>query len=144
MDFNVSDNLFIDRNIRVYSIIDKGWDSNYNQSIGIDDDNSSQYDDLSIVTGGIFADIENKDANGTLDYSTIMKKIATDAGGVSSSFILSHPAAVINKVTIDGTEVLHDATNGYTYVQSSQAILFRGNALPSNGAVVVVEYEYYN
>jgi hypothetical protein len=140
VDFNVSDNLFIDRSIRVYSIVSA--DYNY-YGTGFDDDNSSQYDDLSIATGGIFSDIDNKDANATLDYSAIMKTIATDAGGTTSSFVLAHPAAVINKVTIDGTEVLPDTQNGYTYIQSSKAIVFHGTALPSNGAVIVVEYEYY-
>ena len=145
VDFNVSDNLFLDRNIAVYSIIKPGY--NYATTGIFDEYNSSQYDDLSMATGGIFASIENTviDSNGTaqLDFSVIMKQIAQDAGGAASQFILAHPAAVINEVKVNGTVVPADAANGYTYVQASTTIVFHGTSLPPSGATIEVKYEYY-
>jgi len=140
-EFNITDNLFVDRNIKVYSIIKPG--DSYEDTGIFDEYNESQYDDLSIVTGGIYADIENRDMNGSLDFSIIMKQIAKDAGGVSSSFILSHPAAIIDKVTVNGAIISPDTINGYTYVQSSKAIVFHGTALPEGGATIEVKYKYY-
>ena len=139
-DFNVSDNLFIDRNITVYSIIKPGY--SYSTSSIFDEYNSSQYDDLSLATHGIYSDIENKDANGTLDYSFIMKQIAKDAGGTSSSFVLTNPAASITEVKVNSVVVVADAVNGYTYIQASHAIVFHGTAIPANGATIEVTYSY--
>lgn len=128
--FDPNNNLFVDRGITVYSIIRP-----------VDDPNS-QYDDLSLATQGMTADIDNRDSNGNLDYSVIMKQIAQDAGGASSSFILDHYAVNIMSVTVNGAAVAADAVNGYTYVQSSKAIVFHGTAVPAGGSTVEVTYEY--
>ncbi len=133
VDFNVSNNLFIDRGIRVYSLVET-------QSYIID---NSQYDDLSAATGGIHSNIRNQDANGSLDFSGFMQQIAQDAGGAASSFILAHSATVINEVKVNGTVIAEDAVNGYTYVQSSSAIVFHGTAVPPSGATIEVSYDYY-
>ncbi|GEM_PF-3144381 len=145
VEFNVSDNLFVDRDITVFAIVDPGY--NYSTSGIFDEYNQSQYDDLATITGGAISDIRNTktEANGSvvLDYSYIMHKIAVEAGGASSSFVLTHPAASISAVSVNGTVIQHDTTNGYTYVQSSQSIVFHGTAVPPNGASIVVTYEYY-
>lgn len=141
VDFNVSNNLFLDRNIRVYSIVKPSY--SYETTGIFDEYNSSEYDDLSLVTNGLYADIENKDSNGSLDFSIIMKQIAQDAGGAASAFILAHSATVINEVKVNGTVVVEDAMNGYTYVQASKAIVFHGTSLPASGATIVVSYDYY-
>ena len=133
VDFNTSDNLFIDRNIRVYSLINT-------DTYAL---NQTQYDDLSSATGGIFANIENRDNNGSLDFSDFMRHIATDAGGVASSFVLTHPATVIHEVKVNGNIVVENATNGYTYEQSSKTIVFHGTAVPPAGATIEVTYDYY-
>jgi len=125
--------LFTERGIRVYSLIDT-------QSNSLD---STQYDDLSSVTGGIHSNIENQDANGSLDFRGFMQQIAQDAGGAASSFILAHAATVINEVKVNGTVIVEDALNGYTYVQSSRAIVFHGTAVPTSGASIEVSYDYY-
>jgi len=134
MDFNASNNLFVNRGIRVYSLIDTtGYNALYN----------TQYDDLSAETGGIHSSIDNTDDNGSLDFSDFMQQIARDAGGAASSFILAHPATVINEVKVNGTVVVEDTINGYTYVQSSRAIVFHGTAVPPSGATIEVSYDYY-
>ena len=140
-DFNVSDNLFLDRNIRVYSIIQP--DYSYSTTGIFDQYNRSQYDDLSAITQGLYTDIRNKDTNGSLDFSIFMKKIAQDAGGAASSFILAHSASAINEVKVNGSVVVESTTNGYTYVQSSKAIVFHGTAIPTSGASIQVSYNYY-
>jgi hypothetical protein len=133
VDFNVSNNLFIDRGIRVYSLIET-------ESYIID---NSQYDELSASTGGIHSNIGNQDVNGSLDFSGFMEQIAKDAGGAASSFILAHSATVINEVKVNGTVIAEDALNGYTYVQSSRAIVFHGTSVPASGATIEVSYDYY-
>ena len=133
VDFNVSNNLFVDRGIRVYSLVET-------QSYIID---NSQYDDLSAATGGIHSNIRNQDANGSLDFSGFMQQIAQDAGGAASSFILAHSATVINEVKVNGAVIAEDTVNGYTYVQSSRAIVFHGTAIPASGATIEVSYDYY-
>jgi len=135
--FDVSDNLFLDRNIRVYSIIKpNGSDGSF------DPRNSSQYDDLAYETGGTIADIGNTNSDGELDYSKIMKQIAKDAGGAASTFVLEHPAISVNVVSINGSSVQNSATNGYTYNQSSNSIVLHGNALPQSDFTIKVNYTY--
>jgi len=138
--FDINNNLFVSRNIRVYSIIQP--DYNYQTTGVFDASNRSQYDDLSSVTHGIYTDINNKNSNGNLDFSTIMKKIAKDAGGTASQFTLSHPAISITSVKVNGTRLYESTTDGYTYSQSSQAIVFHGNAIPTPTAKIVVDYSY--
>jgi len=132
-DFNVSNNLFKNRAIRVYSLIKTD-----NSSLS-----STQYDDLSSETGGIHSNIRNTDSNGSLDFSGFMQQIAQDAGGAASSFVLPNPATVINEVKVNGTVVAENASNGYTYVQSSHSIVFHGTAIPPSGATILVSYDYY-
>jgi len=131
--FNPSINLFINRNIKVYSIIDTSENA------------SSQYDELSMATGGIYADINNRDSNGDLDFSIIMKQIAQDAGGISSLATLAYPAAEIDNVKINGKNIPYDTTKGYTYRQSSKSIVFHGVKFPedSENITIDVEYKYY-
>ncbi len=140
VEFNVSKNLFIDRNITVYAIIKPGY--SYSTTRIFDEYNSSQYDNLVLETKGIYADIGNKDSNGILDFSFIMKQIAKDVGGVTSSFILANPSAAITEVKVNGSIVSADTVNGYTYLQSSNAIVFHGTAIPANGATIEVTYNY--
>jgi len=135
--FDVLDNLFIKRNIRVYSIIEP-----YGSNGSFDPNNYSQYDDLAYETGGTIADIGNTNSDGELDYSEIMKQIAKDAGGAASTFVLEHPAISVNEVIISGRAVKNSATNGYTYNQSSNSIVLHGNALPESDFTIKVNYTY--
>ena len=129
--FKPADNLFVDRNIKVYTIINTSYNS------------ASQYDDLSIATGGIFADINHRDTSGNLNFSVIMKQIAQDAGGISSLVTLDHPAANIDKVKINGHEISYSTTNGYTYIQSSKSIVFHGIEFSKKEIKIDVKYSYY-
>ena len=141
VDFNVTNNLFIDRKIKVYSIIQAGY--GYGSTGIFDEYHTNQYDDLSISTGGMYADIENRGANNSLDYSVIMKQIAQDAGGTASSFVLSHIAISIQEVKVNEKVISLDTINGYTYLQGSQSIVFHGTSIPKSEAKISVEYRYY-
>jgi len=136
-EFNVLDNLFIKRDIRVYSIIKAFGDDG-----SFDPYNISQYDDLAYETGGTIADIANRNSDGELDYSEIMKQIAKDAGGAASSFVLEHPAISVNEVKIDGISIQNDTNNGYTYNPSSNSIVLHGDALPESDFTIQVDYTY--
>jgi len=132
LDFNVSSNLFISRNITVHAIIDNPLDQ-YNRS---------QYDDLALNTHGRISDIDNKVA-GVLSFRDIMSKIATDAGGAASAFVLDYPVVSITEVKVNGTIVPKDPINGYTYLQGTQSIVFHGTSIPAAGASIEVSYTYY-
>lgn len=131
--FNTSNNLFVKRNIKVYTIINTGLNR------------ISQYDDLSMATSAMFADINNRDLNGTLNFTTIMKQIAQDAGGLSSLIKLEFPAANINKVEVDGKNIPYDSVKGYTYIQASKSIVFHGIKFNKDKEDIKIKVNYkYN
>jgi hypothetical protein len=140
IEFDVNKNLFLDRGIKVYSIISPSY--NYETTGLFDEYNESQYDDLSMATQGMYSDIRNTNTNGVLDYSVIMGQIAKDATGVSSSFVLASQAASITEVKVDGVVVAANTQNGYSYNQASNSIVFHGTAIPTGGKTVTVTYKY--
>jgi hypothetical protein len=131
--FDVKHNLFLDRKVRVYSIINPSYNSRYNLS---------QYDDLAYESGGTVADIDGRNSSGELDYSAIMEQIAKDAGGVASTFVLDHRASEIVEVSIDNKVIKNDSENGYTFLQSSNSIVLHGSALPKSDFSISIYYKY--
>ncbi len=138
--FDVKNNLFVDRKIRVYSIIAPS--AGASSSTSFDPYDYSQYDDLAYETGGTIADIRNTNSFGELDYSVIMKQIAKDAGGASSTFVLDYPAISVVDVVIDKKVIKNDAKNGYTYNQSSHSIVLHGTALPKSDFSINIYYKH--
>lgn len=136
-NFDVVNNLFVKRNIRVYSIIKP-----YGSNGSFDPNNYSQYDDLSSATGGTIADIRSTNSLGDLDYNIIMKQIAKDAGGAASTFVLDYPALSVVEVTINGKVIKKDAKNGYTYNLSSYSIVLHGSALPTSDFDIRIYYKH--
>ncbi len=126
--FDPLSNMFIDRNITVYSIVDADNSKGYG--------GAGQYDDLSTATGGITADIDQS------DFADIMRKIAQDAGGVASAYTLDYFAIAIFNVSVNGSTIPFDAVNGWTYVQRSKSIVFHGTYVPTAGDTVQVNYLY--
>jgi hypothetical protein len=131
--FDTAKNLFTNRKIKVYTIIDTS------------DNTHSQYDELSMATSAMYADINNKDLDGTLNFTIIMKQIAQDAGGIASLVTLAHSAAEIDKVQIDGKTIPYDTVKGYTYIQASKSIIFHGIEFSekSKKITITVKYKYY-
>lgn len=121
--FDVADNLFVDNGYRVYSIVD------------VDDNDYSQYDELSNATGGAIADIENVDS-----FPAIMQAIASDAGGSTSPYVLEFtPIASTIEVYVDGV-LIENGPNGWQYFAGSNTIFLRGSAIPAAGASIQVTY----
>ncbi len=72
-----------------------------------------------------------------------MNAIATNAGGAASLFQLSEtPISSTIVVTVDGVSLAEDSTNGWQYVSGSNSIVFRGDAVPSEGVEILVSYQY--
>ena len=142
--FDPKHNIFIDNDMLVYAIIEPDEDNETGLVIGYDLANQSQYDDLAQQTGGLLANIKNRDENGDLDFSSIMQIIAQDASEANSAVRL-HRAAIINRhtlVKINGVPIPQSQERGWTYSQSLKALIFHGNAKPHKGDRIEVVYQY--
>lgn len=125
-NFDVTNNLFVDRGYTVYSIVDPN------------DASSSQYDDLAIKTGGMVADISK-----TSDYGVIMNTIAQKASG-TAGFKLQHSGVIESSIYVikNGEEVPNNSLNGWKYNASSNSILFYGDYIVKEGDKIEVSYTY--
>ncbi|GLQ30514.1 hypothetical protein [Litoribrevibacter albus] len=126
-EFDVSNNLFLARNYRVYAIVEP--DSQFF---------TSQYDDLALASGGSVADISN-----TSSFDAIMDDIATKAGAAASAFQLPHsPISGSIKVTVNGLEVTKSSINGWNYISLSNSVVFYGTSVPEEGDIIEIVYDY--
>ena len=125
-NFDVNNNLFIDRGYVVYSIIKPSLDS------------ISQYDDLAKNTNGLTADITS-----TSNYNTIMNTIA-EKSVAKLGYKLKYNNIIESTiyVTKNGVEVPHSNTNGWRYNETYNSILFSGTSIPSKSDIVKVTYSY--
>ena len=128
-DFDVNSNLFYENGYRVYTIVNTDPDSSqYGQT----------YIDLAKATEGSYASIDDLSA-----FAKIMTQIASNAGGASSIYQLEfYPITGSILVTVDGTQVSNDITNGWTYNIGSNAIVFHGEAIPAGGQEVTIAFSY--
>lgn len=125
-NFNVDNNLFIDRGYTVYSIVHSSVAS------------YSQYDDLATKTGGLIADITN-----TSSYSTIMNTIAQKSVATTGyKQTKSNAIEATMNITINGTEIPHGNINGWRYMEEYNTVLFYGTAIPEQGDKISVNYSY--
>ncbi len=125
-EFNPDDNLFIDREYRVYSIIETSSNS------------SSQYDDLSNSSGGSVANILSIE-----QFPEIFSEIATLAGAASSRYTLTFtPIESTIEVRVNNSLQDRSNTNGWQYIIGSNSILFKGQAIPQAEQSVDVRYTH--
>lgn len=123
--FDTADNLFIDRNYQVYSIVDTSY---YGED----------YIDLSNATFGSYADITNLSA-----FDTIMQLIALNAGSASSRIVLAQPIIRNTlEVRVNGNLVVESSQNGWQYNEGLRTLAFFGTAKPEAGDSIKVNYEY--
>ncbi len=93
------------------------------------------------MLGGVTADICQT------DYGGVMQALGEVASGILHVFQLEHNAVedtiVVTVTTLDGesSEVLKDASNGWTYDATYAQIVFHGTAVPPRGATIEVSYE---
>lgn len=129
VEFDVNTNLFYENGYRVYTIVDTDPESS---------EYAQTYIELAKATEGSFASIDDLSA-----FEEIMTQIANNAGGASSIYQLEYyPITGSILVTVDGTPVSNDVTNGWTYNIGSNAIVFHGEAIPAGGQEVVIAYSY--
>lgn len=122
--FDCTNNLFVDRDYKVYSIINTS--------------SPGQYDDLANTSGGLVASI-----NDTTQFPTIMTQIATEAGGATSSYVLTNsPISSTIAVYINNTLVPNSSTDGWAYIESNNSIIFYGSYIPNSGDSVDVVYKW--
>jgi len=123
--FDPNDNLFIDRDYKVYSIVDPAHAS------------LSQYDDLATVSGGSTASILDPSA-----FPAIMELIADNATGAASRYRLSQiPVSGSIVVQVNGVEMDNSSVDGWQYRAASNSIVFFGSNIPAGGVTVEVIYD---
>lgn len=123
--FDLANNLFIDRNYQVYSIVK-------------DDYRGEDYIELSNNTAGSYADIDNLQV-----FDTIMEKIALNAGSASSRITLAQPIIRNTlEVRVEGNPVNESSVNGWQYNEGLRTLAFFGAAKPQAGDQISVSYRY--
>lgn len=129
-EFDPNNNLFLDNGYRVYSIVNPS------------DAARSQYDDLATTTLGKTLNI-----NVTSEYKAFVEVMAKNAGASSAGYKLSKAEAqhILSSsilVTVNGTKVNRNSSNGWQYYPLSESIVFTGAAIPTQGADIVIAYQY--
>lgn len=97
-----------------------------------------RYETMANAFGGIQASI----CEG--DFSTVMTELGLQSAGLYTSFRLSYAAVVGSiEVYVDDVEVAEDTTlvNGWSYDDTYQMLYFYGDAIPTWGATITVNYE---
>lgn len=101
----------------------------------------------SSILGQRYIDLANK-TNGVLgnicdsSYANALQAIQQRIIELSTQFPLNRPAVESSIVVIvNGATVAQDASNGWTYVASSNSIMFHGNAVPPQGASIQVHFD---
>lgn len=94
-----------------------------------------RYAEVALAMGGLVGDLCSA------DWSGIMGRLGLNAGGIRESFKLTKGAQPDTLVVyVDEVEVAQDATNGWTYDESTWFITFHGDAIPPRGSTVTAEY----
>lgn len=94
-----------------------------------------RYEWMTQQTGGIFFNICRE------DWQPVLQDLGTDVFTPLDEWDLSQaadPATMM--VTVDGTPVPRDPTNGYEYNPAGNSIHFNGAAVPAPGSQIVVDY----
>jgi hypothetical protein len=95
-------------------------------------------------SGGTYVPIAENDGSGgcvSPDFEAVMGDLGSFIRGTNATFALAgtpDPATLM--VTVDGSAVPEDATEGWTYDAASNAVVFTGDAAPGYGAEVVVAW----
>lgn len=127
-----------------------GASRRYNVSaITVLDDNCRQthaVDAPSTIIGQRYIQMANK-TNGILGsicdptYAASLNAIQSQIVSLSTQFFLNRdaiPSTIV--VTVNGVVIPNDATNGWTYNEANQSIMFHGSAVPSQDANIQVRF----
>lgn len=95
----------------------------------------NRYMEMVEATGGITADICG-------DFANSLTNITTSIVQLSTQFYLSREPVIESiKVIVNDLEVPNDENNGWTYHADSNSIKFHGNAVPSQGASIAIDFD---
>ncbi len=112
------------------------------EDCGVEDTNHRLLERLVALSGGVMGNICDD------DYSNILAKAADRVTRLLEEFSLARypelaDAEILSmKVTVDNVEVPADPVNGYVFSQKNLSIVFKGNAIPKEGAVIKVYIQY--
>ena len=96
---------------------------------------SVRYPAIADATGGVKASICD-------NFGTSLQLISDSIIQLSSSFKLSRAPVVSSiVVTVDGVNVAQDATNGWTYDESSMVLTFHGSSVPAANASISIKFD---
>ena len=74
-------------------------------------------------------------------YATTLENIEEHIAELSTQFFLNQiPQVNTIVVTVNGSVVPQDPNNGWTYISSSNSIMFHGTAIPPQGATINVQF----
>lgn len=95
-----------------------------------------RYIDLANKTGGTLGSI--CDSSYANSLTSIQQKILE----LSTQFYLDRAPIVTSiQVTVNNMAVVQDTTNGWSYNQAANSIMFHGSAVPAGGAVIQVNFD---
>lgn len=98
--------------------------------------NMTRIMELANTTNGIIGDICQA------DFGPSMALMSNQIAMLSTQFFLpTTPVVETISVAVDGVAIPNDATNGWTYDSVANSIVFHGTAIPSQGAIVDVNYD---
>lgn len=108
----------------------------YNQQRSFGAIIGQRYIELVNKTGGILADLCSP------NYAPELDQIQAKIVELSTQFVLNRePIPETIRVWVDGLSVPESATDGWTYVASSNSIVFHGSAIPAQGALINVVFD---
>lgn len=95
-----------------------------------------RYMALANATGGVLASL--CDAS----YATALEQIQQRIAELSTQFTLNRePIPSSIQVWVNGSSIPNSATNGWTYIAASNAVMFHGAAVPPQGATINVAFD---
>ncbi len=95
-----------------------------------------RYISLANATGGVLADLCSP------SYATALEQIQQRISELSTQFFLNRaPNPTSIQVWVNGLSIPSNATNGWTYIATSNAIMFHGTAVPPQGATINVAFD---
>lgn len=102
-------------------------------------DPGTRYLDVVTATGGV------EDSICLVDFTSTMKEIALSTLGLEDTFVLTDvPALDSVEVQVDGVDIYHRDTDGWSYDAGHNAIHLDGHAIPPPGGTVVVRYHLWS
>jgi len=144
-EFDIENNLIVNRDYRVYLIGHRKQYSDYYYSYRKEKqpfqhirNSYGLYGKLAKKTGGLVEDISN-----IYNYDSIMNSIVQDVlGDLGYKLQQNNVIESTIYVKINDEDIPHSDINGWRYVQTTNSILFSGKYIPNEDDTILVRYSY--